>query len=391
MIKQQTVTRCRSQKTTLQARARWGWGPTSPCVTARNYGHGQPWRMGGSPSPESFLQPKKASVWQAARKTRCPDSRAMRDKGVPAEMECGDMRTLSGIKYRRCTSASATPRGPSVIKKPTPRARSSGTVGIGGLGGGAGAGGEVRGTNKHIPSPWTPPADLHPNPYFHQSPRIKVASRLTMASRDKESLLDEIIQLKKELIQQGEKLRMKNARSSAVEHRNRKLEMDVCALETTLNVDAPRTGSPHRLRAKLQSLQLTVEQLQDTCDAQREELQRLRCDIRATRTREVEVERDVFANEVKRLQKAIKRLQTIQNRISCENRDLGRFKTKCQKLEIVNQRLESCITAKSIKPQAQPQNFTGPIRHNMVHFDHSHTPRRDRSRLGSRQGPRPTT
>lgn len=221
MIKQQTVTRCRSQKTTLQARARWGWGPTSPCVTARNYGHGQPWRMGGSPSPESFLQPKKASVWQAARKTRCPDSRAMRDKGVPAEMECGDMRTLSGIKYRRCTSASATPRGPSVIKKPTPRARSSGTVGIGGLGGGAGAGGEVRGTNKHIPSPWTPPADLHPNPYFHQSPRIKVASRLTMASRDKESLLDEIIQLKKELIQQGEKLRMKNARSSAVEHRNR--------------------------------------------------------------------------------------------------------------------------------------------------------------------------
>lgn len=99
---------------------------------------------------------------------------------------------------------------------------------------------------------------------------------------------------------------------------------------------------------------MTVEQLQDTCDAQREELQRLRCDIRATRTREVEVERDVFANEVKRLQKAIKRLQTIQNRISCENRDLGRFKTKCQKLEIVNQRLESCIT---VSVRANPRTM----------------------------------
>ncbi|KAL2642638.1 hypothetical protein R1flu_010225 [Riccia fluitans] len=283
------------------------------------------------------------------------------------------MRSLSGVKPPRCASANATPRSHAGSQKQTPRtpvlrARSSGAIGTGELGGVD----ELlhRAGGKPLPPPWNPHGELPLSRSHLLSPRMKPVSRLSMAARDKESLLAEIIQLKKTMIQQGELLKTKNARNSAIEHRNRMLEMDVFYLETALNADGPRTGSPHRLRAKLQSLQTAVEQLQDTCDAQREELIQLRRDLRVTRMREVEVERDVFSDEVKRLQKVVKRLQTMHKKIRCENRDLGRFKTKCQKLEMVNQRLESCMTARSIKPQAQPKS--GIHRQNMQNIVSSH-------------------
>ncbi|CAM6082948.1 unnamed protein product [Calypogeia fissa] len=302
-------------------------------------------------------------------------------------MECGNMKNLSGILYgrgitngsfpnrppspnvsalatpRRSSSSSshATPRGSQTTPRGslatprdshlTPRSSLVALKSIGvGCGVGLGLGGEDL---IGPPRSWSPcPSERPLSPQTRQSPRI--TRRLVMASRDKESLMEEIIHLKKELAHQASVIRHKNAQNSRFGIQNRKLEMDVEDLETSLQLEGPRTGSPHRLRSKLQGLQTMVDELQDKCDSQQQEIMRLRRDLRVTRAREIEVERDVFAIEIKRLQKVVKRMQYLQNKINCENRDLGRLKNKFQQLEIANIRLESCMTARAIRPQSQP-------------------------------------
>ncbi|XP_024545532.1 formin-like protein 3 [Selaginella moellendorffii] len=80
------------------------------------------------------------------------------------------------------------------------------------------------------------------------------------------------------------------------------------------------------------------------CEEQRDELFTLRRDVRLTRSRELEVERNVFADEIIRLLKYMKRLKAGQNKLSCENRELALVKDKAVLLEIANKRLESCLT-----------------------------------------------
>ncbi|XP_024529379.1 uncharacterized protein LOC9658620 [Selaginella moellendorffii] len=60
---------------------------------------------------------------------------------------------------------------------------------------------------------------------------------------------------------------------------------------------------------------------------------------------EVEVERDVFAGEVGNLQKLVRRLNATHNRISCQNKELGRLKEKANILETTQHRLQSSMQA----------------------------------------------
>ncbi|KAL3684362.1 hypothetical protein R1sor_002384 [Riccia sorocarpa] len=178
---------------------------------------------------------------------------------------------------------------------------------------------------EEIPSPRARSPNLH--------------KRMVLANRDKESLLEEIIDLKKALSDQAYHLRLHKVHASAVQIENRKLEKDIEDLEVSGSYEAPRTGGPTRLRLKVR-----LGDLQATCDLQHDELLTLRRDIRVTRTREVEVERDVYAGEIGRLQKAVRRLKAMSARVVAENRELQRLRDKAARLDIANQRLETCIT-----------------------------------------------
>jgi hypothetical protein len=53
-------------------------------------------------------------------------------------------------------------------------------------------------------------------------------------------------------------------------------------------------------------------------------------------------------------------MQSMQNKINCENRDLGRLRNKFQQLEIANIRLENCMTVLTLSERSLliviPQN-----------------------------------
>lgn len=63
-------------------------------------------------------------------------------------------------------------------------------------------------------------------------------------------------------------------------------------------------------------------------------------------SQEIEVERDVFAQEVRRLQKLIAKLKSIHHKVAAENKELTRLKEKMARLDVTNQRLESCISVR---------------------------------------------
>ncbi|KAL2652530.1 hypothetical protein R1flu_020658 [Riccia fluitans] len=117
-------------------------------------------------------------------------------------------------------------------------------------------------------------------------------------------------------------------------------------------IPSPRARSPNLHKRMILAnrdkdlktgLKVRLGDLQATCDLQHDELCALRRDIRVTRTREVEVERDIYAGEIGRLQKVVRRLKVMSARITAENRELQRLKDKAARLDIANQRLETCI------------------------------------------------
>lgn len=144
------------------------------------------------------------------------------------------MSTLATPRRSSSSSAHATPRGSQTTPRGslvTPRdpygtppnslvasKSSAGGGGCGlGLGLGLGLGGEdVVGSTR----PWSPcPSERPFSPHTRQSPRV--GRRLVMAARDKESLMEEIIQLKKELAHQARVIRLKNAQNSRFGIQNR--------------------------------------------------------------------------------------------------------------------------------------------------------------------------
>lgn len=173
-------------------------------------------------------------------------------------MECGNMKNLSGALYgrsigpnvsfrnrppsplvsaletpqsRTSSSSHATPQGSQVTPRSsltTPRASQvtprSSSAALKSSGGGCGLGSEAFG--GPIPA-WSPCLSARPlSPQTRQSPRL--SRRLVMASRDKESLLEEIMQLKKELAQQAYVLRHKNAQNSRFGIENRSESSKPC-------------------------------------------------------------------------------------------------------------------------------------------------------------------
>ncbi|KAH7365737.1 hypothetical protein KP509_18G043700 [Ceratopteris richardii] len=166
-----------------------------------------------------------------------------------------------------------------------------------------------------------------------------------LANRDKESLMDEIIDLKKALLDQSAVLKRQRVISSNLEQENRKLEKELEDLacqgnNTTCASKQGNTPYDSRIRSRVQGLKSRVSQLEATCEIQQEELQLLRRDVRVTRTRELEAERDVFVDEVERLQQHVDKLKVAQNRLLCENKHLWRYKDRTTQLEAANLRLE---------------------------------------------------
>ncbi|EFJ17447.1 hypothetical protein SELMODRAFT_421103 [Selaginella moellendorffii] len=169
---------------------------------------------------------------------------------------------------------------------------------------------------------WVPPTPPHPTEGVVEvteglvSAKVRGGSpsftqKLMLASRDKESLLEEALRLKRMLIDQAFYLKRDKVHASTVKIENRKLENDIKDMEMQTNMPSYKTSGATRVRAKLQGMKIRYEELQNICDGQHEEITHLRRDVRISHAREIEMERDVFVEEIAKLQKDVKRLKSL--------------------------------------------------------------------------------
>ncbi|XP_024525665.1 uncharacterized protein LOC9659618 [Selaginella moellendorffii] len=85
------------------------------------------------------------------------------------------------------------------------------------------------------------------------------------------------------------------------------------------------------------------EELQNICDSQHEEITLLRRDVRISHQREIEMEKDVFVEEIAKLQKDVKKLKLVHSQLCCETKDLCCMRDKAGDMEVLNYHLENCM------------------------------------------------
>ncbi|CAM6120812.1 unnamed protein product [Calypogeia fissa] len=180
------------------------------------------------------------------------------------------------------------------------------------------------------------------SPIFGKA-RVPIIAR----HHDNESLLVEIIDLKKVLEETETHLHMHKQYYWRLLEDSRKLEREVEELELRGNYDAPRTGGVVRLESRYKGLGAQIDVLEDVV-AERKygELSLLRKDLGATHTRETEVERDTVAAEIMRLrilldhmESLYKELKELNNHLKFRNRQLPR-------LGLANPKVQQQIDAK---------------------------------------------
>ncbi|KAG0582305.1 hypothetical protein KC19_3G050100 [Ceratodon purpureus] len=161
-------------------------------------------------------------------------------------------------------------------------------------------GGEVVQKPPEIPRPFT----------------AAVSNLLRPHHRDKESLLDELLELKNALVNQKFHLQLHIQHAGQVQEENDRLEKSVENLELAYGLEAPRVGGEGKLTSKLLGLKARLQEKQLLCNGREVEIGLLQKDIRVTHSRELEIERDLFATEVGSLQKIIRGLRRVFVRIT---------------------------------------------------------------------------
>lgn len=111
-----------------------------------------------------------------------------------------------------------------------------------------------------------------------------------LSRQDQDSMEDEILQMKRALLEKEMELRRQKVHAANVEAESRKLAKDIEALEVISNLEGPFMGSPRRLRAKIadiffSGLKGMLEEAYNTCESQAIELDELRRDVRLTHAR----------------------------------------------------------------------------------------------------------
>ncbi|EFJ19540.1 hypothetical protein SELMODRAFT_418871 [Selaginella moellendorffii] len=144
---------------------------------------------------------------------------------------------------------------------------------------------------------------------------------------DRETLVKELVELKKLVAEQNRQQKKQKLLASAVEHENRKLERDILDLELKGIADALSDYDSPFLREKLQDFKTRISYLQRACRLQSEELCLLRRDVRGTHTKRV-----------------ARKLATIQTRINSENKEIQQMLAKNEQLEAANYQTQSNIT-----------------------------------------------
>ncbi|EFJ23384.1 hypothetical protein SELMODRAFT_415769 [Selaginella moellendorffii] len=137
------------------------------------------------------------------------------------------------------------------------------------------------------------------------SPKIRSScvrtQRLVLAYRDKESLIEEVKDLRKALREQADYFKV-----------HKLLLLVVLASD--------QSGT-------LRAMDQTIED-----------------SFRRPEKHEIKVERDIFAEEIGRLQRLIEHLKLLRDYVVNENKKLARVRDKVIRLEIANQHLEGCIS-----------------------------------------------
>ncbi|CAK9271766.1 unnamed protein product [Sphagnum jensenii] len=191
------------------------------------------------------------------------------------------------------------------------------------------------------------PCDDPGSPPSPNSPKVRViptvSKKLVLASRDKQSLLEEITDLKLAVADQQVHIRHHKIQAAIIELENRKMLKDIEDMEKP-NAQCRSTqpqGTIH-LRQRIHGLKTKIGGLQARSEAQSAEIHRLRTDSRITHTREIEFERDVFLGEIGRLTLLVKRLKALcAHTATLENRDdIGPMTEKAKQLEEENMKLE---------------------------------------------------
>ncbi|EFJ07636.1 hypothetical protein SELMODRAFT_429652 [Selaginella moellendorffii] len=217
--------------------------------------------------------------------------------------------------------------GPGEIEDMPPRPVTAGSLGTRAR---TPQSGISRGGASRPPTPFIAPCPL---------PKMKI-----LKERDMESLYEEIMKLSQAINDRNALIKKQKVYASRLRLQNRRLEKNVDSLEK-LGIKGPRTGAPTRLRAIVQGLRLKMAKFEALCSSQEDEIYQLERDLRVTNSKEIQIERDVFAGEMGRLQEVIKHLKKSQQRLSKENKEINYMKDKNKILELANERLHASIQA----------------------------------------------
>ncbi|BBN01861.1 hypothetical protein MPTK1_2g10870 [Marchantia polymorpha subsp. ruderalis] len=177
------------------------------------------------------------------------------------------------------------------------------------------------------------------------SPRVKVISqvsrKLVLESRDKEMLLEQILDLKRSLFDQQIHLRHYKIQASMLDMENMRMHRDILDMEKP-NCQSRATRLSHcmRLRARIFGLKNKLLHMQGIAESQDEEIHKLRDDSRMSHCREIEFERDVFLGEVSRLKGQIQKVGLQHKELLAVNQELLPYADKAAEAEAENDRLE---------------------------------------------------
>ncbi|KAG0611812.1 hypothetical protein M758_7G166400 [Ceratodon purpureus] len=189
--------------------------------------------------------------------------------------------------------------------------------------------------------------------------------------RDKESLVEEMELLLNAFQDQKYHFRSHKMHHEAVEALNSKLEGQIEYLETS-GLEAARSGTLTKLKAKLKGAKFRIMETQMTCAANSAEMRRLNMNAQVMKSQvlesaaipafgageylstlavneflvkqEAKVQREEYATEVRRLQKIVRKLRILYKKVLDDNSEVARLRDDVPALTAKIQKQEASVT-----------------------------------------------
>ncbi|KAG0504191.1 hypothetical protein KC19_N007500 [Ceratodon purpureus] len=122
-----------------------------------------------------------------------------------------------------------------------------------------------------------------------------------------------------------------------------KLEGQIEYLETS-GLEAARSGTLTKLKAKLKGAKFRIMETQMTCAANSAEMRRLNMNAQVMKSQEAKVQREEYATEVRRLQKIVRKLRILYKKVLDDNSEVARLRDDVPALTAKIQKQEASVT-----------------------------------------------